>query len=234
MTRDVDDEQWGTDAFFFTEAARGGPLTWRVGGAGFEGDELGPVRHVHDDAAEYYYMVTGAIHVEVGGEEFVLGPGELCCIPPDAPHNVLGLASDEDARMLCIVAPNVADAKWRISDFRPGSESLRAVVGRPFVDEELPASGTVTATALVLAAGEQPRVVVPQGHERVYLVVEGALDLALHGGLHGSIAPGTYVHVREGMRHELSTSSSCRVLRIDCAHDNWAGVPRAESVSEGS
>ncbi len=224
MTGHDDNDQWGTDGFFFSEAARGGPLTWSAGATRFKGDELGPVRHAHDDAAEYYYMVAGAIHVEAGGEEFVLSAGELCCIPPDLPHNVLGLASEEEARMLCIVAPNLADAKWRIEDFKPGSEEQRASVGRPFEDDELPAAGTVTATAHVLAAGEAPRVLVPEGHETVYLVIDGALEIALHGGLHGTIAPDTYVHVREGLRHELSSTSVCKLLQMDCAHDNWATI----------
>src|SRR5215207_5531012 len=97
MTSDVqqdhETEQWGADGFFFTEAARGGPLTWRRGAAALEGDALGPVRHVHDDAAEYFYMHRGSLRIEACGEEFVLAEGQLCLIPPDAPHNVLGLAS---------------------------------------------------------------------------------------------------------------------------------------------
>lgn len=221
-------DDWGSDGFFFSEAARGGPLTWRPGDPGFRGDALGPVRHVHDGAAEYYYMVQGAIHVEVGGREFVVGEGELCYIPAAAPHNVLGPASDLEARMLCLVAPNFADNKWRIDGFEPGSEDLRHALGRPFDDEDLPGDEHVAAEALTLAPGQTQTVQLP-GRESVYLVVEGALDIALHGGLGGCIRPGTYVHVRENMRHVISCTEPCRIVRFDFSFVPWAGVVLASA-----
>lgn len=221
---------WGSDGFFFTEAARGGPLTWRVGGAGFEGDALGPVRHAHDGAAEYYFMVAGSIVVEVGGEERVLEENELCYIAPDAPHNVPRVAGDGEARMFCVVGPNRVDAKWRLNDFVPGSEARRQAVARPFVDDELPAGGTLRACALTLSGSDAPLVAVPEGEERVYLVVDGALDVSLHGGLHGTLRAGTYLHVREGLRHEMSSTGECRVLEIGCASTPWAGVPVAREA----
>lgn len=60
---------WGDDGLFFTEAARGGPLTWELGADSLSGDALGRVRHAHDDAAEYYYVFSGALRMEVGGED---------------------------------------------------------------------------------------------------------------------------------------------------------------------
>ena len=126
--RDAVVTSWGADGFFFTEAARGGSLPWRVGGSKLEGDALGPVRHAHDDAAEYYFMFSGSAHVETGGEEFVLEEGQLGCIPPDAPHNFLGPASDKDACLFCVVGPNLTYNKWRVKDFKPESESLRMAV----------------------------------------------------------------------------------------------------------
>lgn len=219
---------WGSDGFFFTEAARGGPVTWRVGGTALEGDALGPVRHVHDDAAEYFFMNRGALRMECGGEEFVLHEGELCLIPPDAPHNVLGLASDVEAELFCLIGPNFPANKWRIDDFKPGSEALRHAVGTPFADPTLPGAGTLSAQGIVLSHADGTLAVQPEGRELVYLVVEGALDIALHGGLHGTIEPGTYVHVREGVAHELSTQTACKVLRMDCGFALWAGVERPE------
>jgi quercetin dioxygenase-like cupin family protein len=230
-------EQWGADGFFFTEAARGGPLTWRRGAAALEGDALGPVRHVHDDAAEYFYMHRGSLRIEACGEEFVLVEGQLCLIPPDAPHNVLGLASEDvDAELYCLIGPNFATSKWRIDDFKPGSESLGYEVGTPFADDTLPGAGTLSAEGLSLAAGEAPLHVEPDGRETVYLVVDGELEIALFGGLHGTIQAGTYVHVREGVAHELSTQSSCKVLRMNCAFALWEGVevPDDGAASEPS
>jgi mannose-6-phosphate isomerase-like protein (cupin superfamily) len=230
MKEATEDRQWGADPFFFTEAARGGPWIWRVGDVGFEGEPLGPVRHAHDDAAEYYYMYRGAGVVEAGGEELVLEEGQLGYIPPDAPHNFLGPASDRDAYFFCMIGPNFADNKWRVKNFRSGSEALRMTVGTPFVDGELPGGGTLSAQALVLAGGEPAIEVEPSGFEVAYLVIEGVLGIKLFGGLHGTIEAGTYVHVREGMHHQLSTPSGCKVLRMDCAFVPWEGVPLAKDA----
>lgn len=220
--------EWGSDSFFFTEAARGGPWLWRVGDSGFVGEPLGPVRHAHDDAAEYYYMFSGSAHVETGGEEFVLEEGQLGYIPPDAPHNFLGPATDRDACLFCVVAPNFADNKWRVNDFRPGSESLRMEVAAPFRDTELPGGGTLSATALELTGQEEPTVLTPAGSEIAYLVIDGSLKIEIFGGLHGSITAGSYVHVRDGMQHVLGAEGPCKVLRMDSAFAAWEGVEAAQ------
>jgi hypothetical protein len=66
--------------------------------------------------------------------------------------------------------------------------------------------------------------------ESIYLVLEGELEIELTGGLHGTIEPGTFVHLRERMRHRLSTSRSCRALRFDCAFAAWQGTATAEDA----
>jgi mannose-6-phosphate isomerase-like protein (cupin superfamily) len=222
-------KQWGEDGLFFTEAARGGPLAWRIGQRNLEGDALGPVRHAHDNAAEYYYMFSGSAYVETGDQQFVLEQGELGLIPPDAPHNFLGPASDTDACLFCIVGPNYAHNKWRIDNFLLGTESLRMAVARPFEDDKLPTGGTLSAQAISLNSTDAPLVVTPNGAELAYVVTEGGLDVALFGGLHGTLKRGTYLHVRDGVRHELSTSSSCKVLRLDCGFAVWEGVPLGDA-----
>lgn len=219
---------WGADGLFFTEAGRGGPLPWRVGQANLEGDALGPVRHAHDGAAEYYYMFSGSALVEVGGHESVMQEGELGYIPPDAPHNFLGPASNVDACLFCIVSPNFVTNKWRIRDFLPDTDNLRLSVGRLFADDSLPGGGALSAHAIALESGDPARVVTPEGEELIYVVVQGALDVALFGGLHGTLERGTYLHVRNGVRHELSTESSCQVLRMHCGFRAWEGVALGE------
>ena len=217
--------EWGSDSFFFTEAARGGPLTWRVDGTAFEGDALGPVRHAHDGAAEYYFMLQGSLRVECGGEELTIEQGDLCYIPPDAPHNALGPASKcEEVHMFCFVAPNQVGRKWRIAVFGPDAEALRASVARPFEHLALPGDEVVSAEALRLTRDDAPTAITHRDRESVYLVVDGVANMALHGGLSGAIGPGTYVHVRAGMRHELWTASACSVLRLDAAFAPWAHV----------
>jgi len=218
---------WGTDGFFFTEAARGGPLTWKIGDVGFDGDVLGPVRHAHDGAAEYFYIAAGSVLAEVAGHEIQLKEGDLACIPEDAPHNVLGPTSDVEVKIFCVVAPNFADHKWRIDEFKPGSEYLLAQVGRPFVDTELPGSGALSAVALELTAGDHPNDVTLRGCECIYFVVDGALDLTLANGLRGTLEPGSFQHVRDGMRHVVGAASKhCRVLRFDCAFESWSTAIR--------
>ena len=82
-------QDWVRQQLIFTEAVRGGPLVWCAGDDHLFGDPLGPVRHAHDDAAEYYFVLSGACMVEVGGEERVANTGDLVYIPADAPHNLL-------------------------------------------------------------------------------------------------------------------------------------------------
>src|ERR671930_457975 len=62
-------QDWARQRLVFTEAVRGGPLVWPVGAEHLAGDPLGPVRHAHDDAAEYYFVLSGQCLVEVAGEE---------------------------------------------------------------------------------------------------------------------------------------------------------------------
>lgn len=230
MSKDDAVAKWGVDGFVFTEAVRGGALPWRVGDAKLANDVLGPVRHAHDDAAEYYFMFSGSAHVETGREEFVLEEGQLGYIPPDAPHNFLGPADGKDACLFCVIAPNLADNKWRVKDFLPGTEDLRMAVGTPFEDEELPAGGKLGAEAISLDPGSEPLTLTPEGCEMVHLVVEGELDVRFENGLAGRIETGRYLHVREGVEHVLSAAAPCRVLRLDCFFDSWSGVPLAKDA----
>jgi mannose-6-phosphate isomerase-like protein (cupin superfamily) len=217
-------ESWGVDGFVFTEAARGGALAWRLGDDQLTGDALGPVRHAHDDAGEYYYMFSGSAHVETGEERFVLNEGQLGYIPPNAPHNFLGPASDADACLFCVVAPNLAENKWRLEDFLPGSESLRMAVATPFEDRKLPGDGRLAARAVALEPDVKPLELVPESRELFHLVLAGELEVEIENGLAGSIETGRILHVRAGVRHALSAHASCRVLSIECSYQPWKGV----------
>lgn len=102
-------------------------------------------------------------------------------------------------------------------------------VARPFDDAELPRGGTLSAEAITLRPGDDARIVTPKAAELIYLVAEGELDVALAGGLHGTLRRGTYLHVRDGVRHELSTSSACKVLLMSCGFAVWEGVPLGDA-----
>ena len=104
-------------------------------------------------------------------------------------------------------------------------------VATPFQDDVLPAGGTLSALALTLSPGEPPIKLKPDGFEVIYIVVDGTAELSLFGGLHGGIQSGTYVHVRDGIQHELSAKAPCRVLRMDCRFLAWRGVPTAADAA---
>jgi mannose-6-phosphate isomerase-like protein (cupin superfamily) len=216
--------RWGQDGYVFTEAARGGPLAWRTGRDKLDGDALGPVRHAHDGAGEYYYMFSGSAHVETGGHEFVLEEGEFGYIPPDVPHNFLGPSSDRDACLFCVVSPNHVGNKWRLRDFDPAAVAGEMVVTRPFAGDQLPSDANLAAHGLTLAKDDSACTLRPDGFEVVYLVVDGTATL-VSNGLRATMDAGTFVLLRDGQAHSLGTDSKSRVLRIDSRFQAWQGVP---------
>ena len=224
--RSLSAAEWTDAGFFFTEAARGGPLAWRPGDPGLLGDPLGPVRHIHEGAAEYYYMFQGAALVEVNGEERVVHEKQLAYIPPDLPHN-FWLASDVPAFLFVLVAPNFANQKWRTDE--AGSVNVdtdaRLQVATPFSDKSLPRGGVLSAEAIILKSGETVGDFNNVHRESIYLVVEGELEVTVQRNPSGTLSPGMYTYVREGLRHRLTAPLQCRVLKFDCTFVPWSGVP---------
>src|SRR5258706_559398 len=144
-------QDWVRQQLIFTEALRGGPLVWPAGDTHLFGDPLGPVRHAHDDAAEYYFVLSGACLVEVGGEERVANTGDLVYIPANAPHNLFTEVGGEDAWRFVLVSRNLAHNKWRTSDYLPGTESLRMSVTRPLEGDRSSASDPFPADVIEVA-----------------------------------------------------------------------------------
>jgi len=56
--------------------------------------------HPHDQVG---MLLSGKVRFVIGGEEKVLGPGDVWCIPGGVPHKVI--AFDEPARALDIFTP---------------------------------------------------------------------------------------------------------------------------------
>jgi quercetin dioxygenase-like cupin family protein len=215
---------WVAQQLVFTEAVRGGPLVWPAGSTHLHGDPLGPVRHAHDDAAEYYFVLSGACLVEVGGEERVANTGDLVYIPANAPHNLLHEVGGRDAWVYVLVSPNIAHNKWRTSDYLPGTESLRMSVTRPLEGEHSSAGNPFPAELVEVRRG-QPLA----GHfgtsELVYLVVSGECHVRA-GRMAGNLGPGGQVHVLRDLEHEIaSLTESAALLRFECAFVPFAGVP---------
>lgn len=223
----ISPDDWVGAGFFFTEAARGGPLAWRVGDRGLLGDPLGPVRHIHEQAAEYYYMFQGAAIVEVNGEERVLHENELAYIPPDLPHNFLGLASDLDALLFVLVGPNFPDRKWRTDDDNKEhvETQVHLEVASVFSGNVLPRGGTLSAEELILSAGDDLGAIETRQREVVYLIVDGDLQFQVHRHPTGTLQKGMHLYVREGLTHRVSSSSGCKALKFSCQFVPWRGVP---------
>lgn len=216
-------QDWARQQLVFTEALRGGPLVWPAGASKLSGDPLGPVRHAHDDAAEFYFILDGRCLVEVAGEEFVAAAGDLVYIPADAPHNLLGEVGGCDAWVLVLVAPNYAQNKWRTADFLPGSENLRMTVSRPFEGEPIHPSEKLAARPVRLTRSSSSSETFEEG-ELVLLLVKGAAHVRI-GNLAGNLRAGDFVHVRCGVEAQIaSLSAEVDLLRFECPFVPFAGV----------
>src|SRR5512135_835415 len=64
----------------------------------------GPVRHVHYNQDEWWYVVTGEFVVEIGQERFVLGEGDSVWGPRGVPHAWANV-SFAGAKMVAQVSP---------------------------------------------------------------------------------------------------------------------------------
>jgi mannose-6-phosphate isomerase-like protein (cupin superfamily) len=207
----------------FTEAFRGGPLVWPAGSTHLHGDPLGPVRHVHDGAAEYYFALSGSGLVEVGGEERVANAGDLVYIPADAPHNFLGEVGNVDAWIYVLVAPNFAHNKWRTTDLIPDEQSPKMTVTRPLEGDVSAARNPFPAEVVTVRRGE-PQTTTSDSAERVYLVVEGEAHVRA-GKLAGNLRVGDQVHVLRDVECEIAAlSKEARLLCFTCAFVPFAGV----------
>ena len=136
-----------------------------------EGDPLGPVRHVHDDAAEYYYVLSGACLVEVGGEERVATPATWSTSRPTHP-TTSSARSVERLLDVRLVAPNFA-ATSGVRPISSRTESAKMTITRP-LDGDDAASGNPFLAALVTVDRGQSQFRTSPTAELVYLVAEGS------------------------------------------------------------
>lgn len=64
----------------------------------------GPRRHVHSREEESFYILEGQFDFEVGGREFLAGPGTFVLGPRNIPHRFWN-AGDSTGRFLLIISP---------------------------------------------------------------------------------------------------------------------------------
>ena len=64
----------------------------------------GPPLHIHHDADEYFYVLSGTVRFHVAGEDTTVGAGDAVFIPRGTQHSYR-VESAEGADMLTIVTP---------------------------------------------------------------------------------------------------------------------------------
>ncbi len=64
----------------------------------------GPPRHIHDDADESFYVLSGAVEFWLEGERFLRSSGETVFVPRGREHT-FRVVSDTTARMITILTP---------------------------------------------------------------------------------------------------------------------------------
>ena len=69
----------------------------------------GALPHAHPGIEQACYMLEGTAHVEIGGEQFEMAPGDACFFPADQMH-LLTVTSDK-ARVLVMYSPPYLEKK---------------------------------------------------------------------------------------------------------------------------
>lgn len=189
----MDWQPWITQHVPATLNQRGGATVWPKGAGGLIGDALGPVMHLHDDASEIFYFVSGRCRLEIGNTEEFFGPGDFVLVPPEVPHNLWN-AGDDDLLVFWIVAPNLVHNKWRIDNFPPGAMDRRAVRSRIQQSPELPSDANISSRLLTVPGGDGLQRRTSAGQEAIVYVLTGEANVKV-GHLAGVLTSHQLVHV---------------------------------------
>jgi mannose-6-phosphate isomerase-like protein (cupin superfamily) len=84
----------------------------------------GPPLHVHHDADEAFWILSGAMRVVCGDEQVVLGAGDYALLPRGVPHTFV-VEGAAPARLLNLLSPGGSEAFFELAG-RPA-----AGLGRP-------------------------------------------------------------------------------------------------------
>lgn len=163
-----------------TAIQRGGPTIWPKGAPGLIGDSLGPILHLHDDASEIFYFISGQCRMEVGDREEIFGPGDFVLVPPLVPHNIWN-AGDDDLVLFWLVAPNFVDNRWRTDGFPPGAMDGQVFRGHVNGSASLPGDENISSAVHSLPAGRQAQARTDEAQEVLLYVLEGAGSVSIDG-----------------------------------------------------
>lgn len=62
------------------------------------------VRHYHEKAHQFFFVLSGAATLEIMDERMVLGPHQGISVPPNVPHRLLN-ETDQDLSFIVISSP---------------------------------------------------------------------------------------------------------------------------------
>lgn len=206
----MDWQTWIGQHLPFTEIKRGGATVWVRGGNGLIGDSLGPIMHIHDDASEIFYFVSGRCRLEIGSSEEFFGPGDFVLVPPQVPHNLWN-AGDEDLLVFWLVAPHFPNNKWRTDNFPPGAMEWRAVRGHvqdaatDTSHTNLPSDDKIRSRVLTVSADKLFAGQTGEQQEAVVYVLEGAAHVSV-GKLGGLLQAHDFVNVPVGTAYSIAAT----------------------------
>lgn len=163
-----------------TSVQRGGPTVWPKDESGLIGDSLGPVMHLHDDASEVFYFLSGTCRMEIGNTEEIFGAGDFVLVPPLVPHNLWN-GGEDDLVVFWLVAPNFVDNKWRTDTFPPGGMDGRVERGRISGTDLLPSDHNISTTRHSLGEGVVFADRTGSAQEVILYVLEGSGELQRNG-----------------------------------------------------
>jgi mannose-6-phosphate isomerase-like protein (cupin superfamily) len=89
----------------------------------------GPPPHVHTREDESFICLAGRLEVSLGGEEFVIEPGDYLYLPRDVVHTFRNPFEDE-ARVTSVVSPAGLERYYQaLADLPPGPKDINVMKG---------------------------------------------------------------------------------------------------------
>ena len=178
--------------------------------------------HWHDNAEQFYYILSGGGEVLIGDERVAVGEGAVTYFPPGVPHQFFAEDEEEGVEHLIITRPAARkDSAPRVTNWRdatPTAGDYGAAVNWALL-EPLDAAEPATDQPCLLGFQQLARQALVRGkatevrtraEERVYYVIEGR-GVLMAGHDVQRIGEGDTIYVPAGLVHQLAND--------DC--DGW-------------
>jgi mannose-6-phosphate isomerase-like protein (cupin superfamily) len=110
IVRSGEGEQYGTMYHFKQGSLTGGRFDFMVGEMRYLS---GPPLHVHRDQDDTFYVLDGAITLQIGDEIVELKAGDFATVPPGTPHTFDNFRKDQPAKAVNLMTPGGLDALFQ-------------------------------------------------------------------------------------------------------------------------